>query len=257
MGDEVTRRLSMIVAADVAGYSRLMGADEEGTVAALKLCRETLVDPAIAEGGGRIVSVAGDGLLIEFANVAAALRCCIAIQHEMAARYLDVPLERRLRFRMGINIVDVIVDGMDVFGDGVNSAARLEGVADPGGICVSRAVVDQAEAMADVYSATLGERSLKNIDRPIETYRIANVGDPEASGEVSATDGLPVVELPNGRLWRSSRFATWVATRSRPISPLELRWASRSAWCSCRAFSSSMPVMTTIIGTGRSTRRRH
>ena len=157
MGDDVTRRLSTIV----AGYSRLMGADEEGTVAALKLCRETLVDPAIADGGGRIVSAAGDGLLIEFASVVAALRCCIAIQHEMAARYRDVPLERRLRFRMAINIVDVIVDGMDVFGDGVNMAARLEGVADPGGICVSRAVVDQA--MADVYFATLGERSLKNI----------------------------------------------------------------------------------------------
>ena len=194
MGDDVTRRLSTIVAADVAGYSRLMGADEEGTVAALKLCRETLVDPAIADGGGQIVSAAGDGLLIEFASVVAALRCCIAIQHEMAARYRDVPLERRLRFRMAINIVDVIVDGMDVFGDGVNMAARLEGVADPGGICVSRAVVDQA--MADVYFATLGERSLKNIDRPIETYRIANVGDPEASGEVSATDDLPVFELP-------------------------------------------------------------
>ena len=130
-----TRRLAAILAADVAGYSRLMGADEEGTLERLKALRRELLDPKIAEHHGRIVKTTGDGLLAEFASVVDAVRCAAEIQHEMAERNGDVPLDRRIEFRVGINLGDIIIDESDIFGDVVNVAARLEAVADPGGIC--------------------------------------------------------------------------------------------------------------------------
>src|SRR5580693_6607404 len=138
-----TRRLAAILAADVAGYSRLMGADEEGTHERLKAHRRELVDPKIAEHSGRIVKTTGDGLLAEFGSVVDAVRCAAEVQRGMAEREPEVPEEQRIRFRIGINLGDVIVEEHDIFGDGVNVAARLEALAEPGGICVSRVVRDQ------------------------------------------------------------------------------------------------------------------
>src|SRR6516164_6565070 len=144
MADErVERRLTAILAADVAGYSRLMGADEEGTLAALKTLRREIADPKIKEHRGRIVNTTGDGLLSEFASVVDAVRCAVEVQREMAARNADVHAEQRIEFRIGINLGDIILDDNDIFGDGVNIAARLEALAEPGGICVSRVVRDQ------------------------------------------------------------------------------------------------------------------
>src|SRR5215471_6714591 len=141
--ERVERRLAAILAADVAGYSRLMGADEEGTLAALKAIRRDLVDPKFAEHRGRIVNTTGDGLLVEFASVVDAVRCAVEVQREMIARNATTPAERRIAFRMGINVGDIIIEDGDIFGDGVNIAARLEALAEPGGICLSAAAHEQ------------------------------------------------------------------------------------------------------------------
>src|SRR6516162_8982760 len=138
-----TRRLAAILAADVAGYSRLMGVDEEGTLAALKALRRELADPKIKGHRGRIVKTTGDGLLVEFGSVVDAVRCAVEVQQGMAERNAEVSEEKRIEFRIGINLGDIIRDGRDIFGDGVNIAARLEALAEPGGICVSRVVHDQ------------------------------------------------------------------------------------------------------------------
>ena len=137
------RRLAAIVSADVAGYFRLMGLDESGTLAALKAHRRELIDPKIAEYGGRIVKTTGDGLLLEFPSVVDAVRCAVDVQRGMAERNAGVPPEQRIEFRIGINVGDIIIDGEDIFGDGVNVAARLQTLAEPGGICVSKVVRDQ------------------------------------------------------------------------------------------------------------------
>ena len=144
-----TRRLAAILAADVAGYSRLMGADEEGTLQRLKALRRELVDPKIAEHNGRIVKTTGDGLLVEFPSVVDAVRCAVEVQREMAERNAEVPQALRIELRMGINLGDIIKDGRDIYGDGVNLAARLEALSDPGGICVSRVVRDQVRDKLD------------------------------------------------------------------------------------------------------------
>src|ERR1700751_2911614 len=170
--ERVERRLTAILAADVAGYSRLMGADEEGALAALKALRREVADPKIKEKRGPIVKPTGDGLLLEFASVVDAVRCAVEVQREMAERNADVPPDGRIEFRMGINIGDVIMKGRDIFGDGVNVAARLEGLAEPGGICVNRAVRDQVRDKLDFSFEDMGDRQLKNIVRPIRVYRI-------------------------------------------------------------------------------------
>jgi adenylate cyclase len=139
----VTRRLAAILAADVAGYSRLMGADEEGTLTRLKAHRRHVIDPKIREHNGRIVKTTGDGLLVEFPSVVDAVRCAVAVQHAMLNRNAEMPEDKRIAFRVGINLGDVIIEGSDIYGDGVNIAARLEALAEPGGICVSRVVRDQ------------------------------------------------------------------------------------------------------------------
>src|SRR5438552_7186457 len=154
--ERVERKLAAILAADAAGYSRLMGADEEGTLAQLKAHRRALVDPKITEHRGRIVKTTGDGMLVEFASVVDALRCAVEIQRGMAERNAEVPQDKRIEFRMGINIGDIIEDGGDIFGDGVNVAARLEGIADRGGICISRHVLDQVEGKLDLTFRELG-----------------------------------------------------------------------------------------------------
>ena len=169
--EPVERRLAAI-AADVAGYSRLMGEDEEGTLAALKAIRRELGDPRITEHRGRIVKTTGDGMLVEFPSVVDAVRCAVEVQREMALRNTEIPAERRIEFRFGINLGDIIIDEHDIYGDGVNVAARLEALAEPGGICVSRVVRDQVRDKLDFAFEDLGEQQVKNIARPIRVYRI-------------------------------------------------------------------------------------
>ena len=166
------RRLAAIVSADVVGFSRLMGRDESGTLAALKLHLRALIDPRIAEYGGRIVKSTGDGLLLEFPSVVDAVMCAVDIQRGMAERNADVPVDDRIAFRVGINIGDIIIDGDDIFGDGVNVAARLQALADPGGIFVSRIVRDQVVDKLRYTFEELGPQDVKNIARPVEVYRL-------------------------------------------------------------------------------------
>src|SRR3954451_14987527 len=155
--ERVERRLAAILAADVAGYSRLMSTDEEGTHAALTAVRREVWDPKIAEHRGRIVKTTGDGLLVEFASVVDAVRCAVEVQRDMARRNTDVPQARRIEFRIGVNLGDIIIDAHAIYGDGVNVAARLEAVAEPGGIIVSRVVRDQVRDKLDVAFEDLGE----------------------------------------------------------------------------------------------------
>ena len=168
------RRLAAIFAADIAGYSRLVGADEEGTVARLQSHRRELIEPKIAEHQGRLVKTTGDGVLVEFASPVRALRCAIDVQHGMAKRNADIPEGKRIEFRIGINLGDVVVeeDG-DIFGDGVNVAARLENIAEPGTVFISRTVRDFVTDAAELALEDLGERELKNIVRPVQVFRIA------------------------------------------------------------------------------------
>ena len=166
------RRLTAILAADVTGYSRLMGADEAGTLAALKTVRSDLIDGKIAEHEGRIVKQTGDGLLVEFPSVVSAVACAVAIQRGMRERNADVPQDRRIEFRIGVNLGDVIVEGDDIFGDGVNVAARLEGVAKPGGIAISRSVRDHVGNRLDLIFEDCGQQQLKNIEKPIRVYHV-------------------------------------------------------------------------------------
>jgi TolB-like protein len=168
----VERRLMAILAADVAGYSRLVGADEEGTLARWKAHWRELIDPKITEHRGRIVRITGDGLLVEFASVIAAVRCAIEVQRAMAERNDDVPREKQIEFRMGINVGDIIIDGTDIWGDGVNVAARLEALAERGGICVSGRVHDDVCGRLDIGFQDTGDHQLKNIVRGVRVYRV-------------------------------------------------------------------------------------
>ena len=167
-----TRRLAAILAADVAGYSRLMGMDEEDTHKRLQAHRRELVDPKIGEHSGRVVKNTGDGMLAEFSSVVEAVRCAAELQRGMADRDAEIPENRRITFRIGINLGDVIVEGGDIFGDGVNVAARLEALAEPGGICVSQVVRDQVRDKLDLAFEDLGEQQVKNIARPVRVYRV-------------------------------------------------------------------------------------
>src|SRR3954447_4566739 len=171
--ERVDRRLAAIVAVDVAGYSLLMGRDEEGTLAALRAIRRDLSDPQIKEHQGRIVKTMGDGLLIEFASVVGAVRCSVEVQRAMAERNEGVPADRRIDFRVGIHQGDIIVEDGDIFGDGVNLAARLEGLAEPGGICVSRVVRDEIRDKLDFAFDDMGEQRVKNVARPVRVFRIS------------------------------------------------------------------------------------
>ena len=174
--ERLERRLTAILAADVAGYSRLTGADEEGTHVQLQDHLRSLVDPKIAEHRGRVVKNTGDGMLAEFGSVVDAVRCAVDIQRGMAERNADVPEQKRIEFRIGINVGDIIIDRGDIFGDGVNVAARLEGVAEPGGICVSGRVQEDARGKLDVSFEDAGEQQLKNIARPVRVYRVRFAG---------------------------------------------------------------------------------
>jgi adenylate cyclase len=170
--ERVERRLAAILAADVAGYSRLMGRDEAGTLARLRTHRGELIDPKIAEHKGRIVKTTGDGILIEFPSVVEAVACAVAVQLGMGERNAGTPDELRIVFRVGINLGDIIVEANDIHGDGVNVAARLEGLAEPGGVCVSGTVRDHIGDRLDLAFDDMGEQSLKNIVRPVRVYRV-------------------------------------------------------------------------------------
>jgi adenylate cyclase len=196
------RRLAAILAADVAGYSRLMGADEEGTHERLKAHLGELVNPKITEHRGRVVKNTGDGFLAEFASVVDAVRCAVEMQRGMIEREPEAPEDRRIRFRIGINLGDVIAEEHDIFGDGVNVAARLEALAEPGGICVSRVVRDQVRDRLDYAFEDLGEQQVKNIARPVRVYALRPEGvnggpaTSVASSSAPAAPRLSIVVLP-------------------------------------------------------------
>jgi TolB-like protein/class 3 adenylate cyclase len=196
MKQPVERRLAAILAADVAGYSRLMGADEEGTHKRLTAHFRELVDPKIREHRGRSVKNTGDGLLAEFASVVDAVRCAAEIQRRMTNRERKVPGEQRIRFRIGINLGDVIVEEHDIFGDGVNVAARLEAAAEPGGICVSRVVRDQVRDKLDFAFEDMGEQQVKNIARPVRVYRIPLAEMARAKAPLALPDKPSIAVLP-------------------------------------------------------------
>ena len=206
----VERRLSAILAADIAGYSRLMGADEVGTLAALKAHRREIVDPAIAAHKGRIVKTTGDGMLVEFASAVDALTCAVAIQKKMADQTAEGP---RIQFRVGINIGDIIVDGGDIYGDGVNIAARLEAMSEPGGICVSGLVRDSVLDKLAIFFEDMGEQPLKNIARPVRVYRVKSAAEKKtaAAAQPALIAGAPLIPLPSSRRsWRAAIISMFV-----------------------------------------------
>jgi adenylate cyclase len=186
MKQPVERRLAAILAADVAGYSRLMGADEEGTLDRLKAHRRELVDPKITEHRGRIVKTTGDGMLVEFPSVVDAVRCAVEMQRAMVDSNAETLENNRITFRVGVNLGDVIIDGDDIYGDGVNIAARLEALAEPGGICVSRVVRDQIRDKLPYPFEDMGEQSVKNIARPVRVYALP----------AAAVASTPLVAVP-------------------------------------------------------------
>src|SRR4051795_3745357 len=196
-GERVQRRLAAVLAADVAGYSRLMGLDEENTLAQLKTLRKTLVDPAIATHRGRIVKTTGDGVLVEFASVVDAVRCAIDIQREVADGNAGVPPELRIEFRIGIHVGDIIIDDNDIFGDGVNIAARLESIAEPGGVCISDDAHRQIRGKIDVAFDDFGEQNLKNIAELMRAWHIRPAGEVEAPFRPSSAKAIESLALPD------------------------------------------------------------
>jgi TolB-like protein/class 3 adenylate cyclase len=194
VSDQVKRKLTAILAADVAGYSRLMGADEVGTLARLKEYRRELIDPKNKRYRGHVVKTTGDGILVEFPSVVDAISNAIEVQQGMRERNADVPPEKRIEFRIGINLGDVIVEGRDLYGDGVNIAARLEGLAEPGGICISQTVLNHARGKIAFDVEDLGERALKNIVQPIHVYRVLLRSSP---GSGMPRSPKPVLALPD------------------------------------------------------------
>ena len=201
--ERVDRRLAAVLAADVAGYSRLMGADEEGTLARLKAVRKAVVDPAIASHRGRIVKTTGDGLLVEFASAVDAVRCSVQVQRAMAAQNADISQSVRIEFRIGIHVGDIIIDDNDIFGDGVNIAARLEGIAELGGVCMSDDAYRQVRGKIEPVCDDIGPQNLKNIADPMRAWRIqigSASGPMQANPSTSSPLSLPrkpsIVVLP-------------------------------------------------------------
>ena len=197
----VGRRLAAIVAADVAGYSRLMGLDEVGTARTLREHRK-VTDALVEKHGGRLVKSTGDGVLLEFPSVVDAVECAVAVQEVMAQRNEGIPQDRRMLFRIGINLGDILIEGDDILGDGVNIAARLEGIAEPGGICVSSSAYDQVRGKVEVEFTDLGEQRLKNIDRPVRVYTAKSRGPvgvvgPDASSNHDVQMPLPLPDKPS------------------------------------------------------------
>ena len=200
----VDRRLSAILAADVAGYSRLMGLDEVGTARVLREHR-VRTDALVAKHGGRIVKTTGDGLLLEFPSVVDAVECAVAVQAVMAERNQGVPQDRQMLFRIGINLGDILIEGDDILGDGVNVAARLEGIAEPGGICISSSAYDQVRGKVAVEFADLGEQNLKNIARPVRAYAVIRWIWPGQQGDATARSAFSAASFHRGAAVREHR----------------------------------------------------
>ena len=215
------RRLAAILAADVAGYSRLMGMDEEGTLVQLKGHRQALVDPKIEEHRGRIVKTTGDGLLVEFASVVDAVRCAVEVQRGMSERNVGVSVDKRIEFRVGINLGDIIIDDDDIYGDGVNIAARLEGIAEPGGIFISRQAHDHLLEKLSFTCEKLGLRKLKNIAKPVEVYSVnfSSVSIPQEVKYCRARDGVRLAYATVGQGSPLVKAANW-------MNHLEYDWES-------------------------------
>ncbi len=199
------RRLAAIMAADVTAYSRLMGANEMGTLTSLKSHRRELIDPAIAEHRGRIVKTTGDGMLVEFASVVDAVSCAVNIQRGMVRRNAAIAEDKRIVFRIGINVGDIIIDGDDIFGDGVNIAARLETLCEPGGVCISRTANDQIRDKLSVAFADLGEQAVKNISRAVGVFGLTSK-DIEALPEQAAATPLQIIEAATAPYEQEIRF---------------------------------------------------
>jgi class 3 adenylate cyclase/pimeloyl-ACP methyl ester carboxylesterase len=220
-GRIVERRLAAILAADVAGYSRLMGADEEGTHAQLKGHRQALVDPKIEEHRGRIVKSTGDGVLVEFASVVDAVRCAVEVQRGMSERNAKVSVDKRIEFRVGINLGDIIIEADDIYGDDVNIAARLEGIAEPGGICISRHAHDHLVEKLSFTCEKMGFRTLKNIAKPVEVYSV-NFSSVSMTQEINycrASDGVRLAYATVGQGSPLVKTANW-------MNHLEYDWES-------------------------------
>ena len=233
------RRLTAILAADVAGYSRLMGADEEGTHERLKAHLRELIEPKIAEHRGRVVKNTGDGFLAEFASVVDAVRCAVEMQRGMADRNAGTPPEKRIEFRVGINLGDVIAEEHDIFGDGVNVAARLEALAEPGGVCVSRVVRDQVRDKLAFAFEDLGEQQVKNIARPVRVYRVRD----DAAASAPPPAPAAAIAAPRQAVDRGAALRQYERrSRSRSISPTA--WSRRSSRrCRASAGCSSSPAI--------------
>jgi adenylate cyclase len=197
MSERTQRRLAAILAADVVGYSRLIRADEEGTLAALKALRAELIDPKLEEHNGRIVKLMGDGMLAEFPSVVDAVRAAVESQQAVAARNAELPQDKRIEFRVGINLGDVVIDGDDIYGDGVNVAARLEGLAKPGGICVSGAVYDQVRNRTNFAFEDIGDQEVKNIDEPVRAWLWAPAGRPVSDIQPISDRPLALPDKPS------------------------------------------------------------
>jgi class 3 adenylate cyclase/pimeloyl-ACP methyl ester carboxylesterase len=217
----VERRLAAILAADVAGYSRLMGMDEEGTHAQLKGHRQALVDPKIEEHRGRIVKSTGDGVLVEFASVVDAVRCAVDVQRGMSERNARVSVDKRIEFRVGINLGDIMIEADDIYGDDVNIAARLEGIAEPGGICISRHAHDHLVEKLSFTCEKMGFRTLKNIAKPVEVYSV-NFSSVSMAQEINycrASDGVRLAYATVGQGSPLVKTANW-------MNHLEYDWES-------------------------------
>ena len=191
------RRLAAILAADVVGYSRLIRADEEGTITALKGLLENLIGPKLGAHHGRIVKLMGDGMLVEFASVVEAVLAALETQQAMAEHNADIPENKRIEFRVGINLGDVVIDGDDIHGDGVNIAARLEGLSEPGGVCLSDTVHEQVRDRIDFVFADMGEQEVKNIDRPIRMWRWVKDGGIAPALPEKVHEPLPHPDKPS------------------------------------------------------------
>jgi adenylate cyclase len=252
--DRVERRLSAILAADVAGYSRLTGLDEEGTHAHLQGHLRSLVNPKIAQHRGRVVKNTGDGLLAEFSSVVDAVRCALDVQRGMAERNAGVPQEKRIEFRVGINVGDIMIDRGDIFGDGVNVAARLEGLAEPGGICVSGRVQDDVSGKLDIPFEDAGEQQLKNIGRPVRVYRVLLDGPKARSlsrfaalkrkkaGALVLACGLALLAIGGGATW------WWHGILSGVVEPAERNSAKTAGPFLQRPTVAVLPFVTLSTG---------
>ena len=236
--ERVERKLTAILAADVVGYSRLVGMDEEGTIARLKALREELIDPGIAQHKGRIVKTTGDGILVEFPSVVDAVRTAAAMQRALTEREADLPEDRRIEFRVGINLGDIVIDGDDILGDGVNVAARMEGLAEPGGICVSGTVMEHVAGKLDLGFEDMGEQQVKNIEKPVRVYRV--LLEPAAAGTVFS-------EKPRGpKTWQ------WVSAAAAVIAVAVTAlwwqpWIERVEPASVERMAFSLPDKPSIV----------